>query len=144
MHTLLFVFLIQSPVLLILRTEKSGRSTLIMKYYILVVVAVYYYFPRKPNAAACDFLEFLLSHVCCINAFANLILLILNVHVFFHLEHFVSKLIISVNSPHFYVQYFKEETLLIVWSVFECLQTVRQHHIYHIDNLCLNIISSAT
>lgn len=72
------------------------------------MVGVYYYFPGKPNAAACDFLKFLLSYVCCINAFANLTLLILNVHVFFHLEHFVRKPIISVNSPHFYVQYFKD------------------------------------
>lgn len=81
-----------------------------MKYYVLVVVCIYYYFPRKPNAAACDFLKFLPSYMCCVNAFANLTLLILKVHVFLHLEHFVRELIISINSPHFYVQYFKEDT----------------------------------
>lgn len=115
-------FLIQSTLLLILRTQKVWKVEINNEILCLGVVGVYYYFPGELNAAACDFLKFLLSCICCLNAFANLTLLILNVHVFFHLEHFVSKLIISVNSPHFYVQYLKEEALLIVWSGFECLQ----------------------
>lgn len=91
-----------------------------MKYYDLVVVGVYYCFPWKPNAATGDFLKLLFSYMCCINVFANLTLLILNVHMFFHLEHFVREVIISVNSPLFYIHHFKEEPLLIVWSGFEC------------------------
>lgn len=52
-----------------------------MKYYYLVVVDVYYYFLGKSNAATCDFLKLLFSYVSCINAFTNLTLLILNVHI---------------------------------------------------------------